>query len=164
MPVNWSDYLSVMEGKAIKTDDMATEDAYFMATHMPFDQLEVIAGGQALAKPRLMSEDDVFQQLICNPDNQHRMIIVRGNNGTGKSHLIRYLKAKLERSPATVYNPETEQLVFLRRLNNSVRGAFNQLIEQNVIQDPVIEEKIRKFVASTDSKDEGSFKIDILHS
>ena len=162
--MNWTDYLSVMERDAIKTDDMATEDAYFMATHMPFDHLEVIMGGQTSATPKLMSEDDVFQQLICNPNNQHRMIIVRGNNGTGKSHLIRYLKAKLERSPATVYNPETEQLVFLRRLNNSVRGAFNQLIEQNVIQDPVIEEKIRKFIASTDSKDEVSFKIDILHS
>lgn len=162
--MNWSEYLSVMERDAIKTDDMATEDAYFMATHMPFDQLEVIMGGQTSAKPRLMSEDDVFQQLICNPNNQHRLIIVRGNNGTGKSHLIRYLKAKLESSPATVYNPDTEQLVFLRRLNNSVRGAFNQLIEQNVIQDPVIEEKIRKFVASSDSKDEASFKNDILYS
>ena len=83
MPVNWTDYLSVMERDAIKTDDMATEDAYFMATHMPFDHLEVIMGGQTSATPKLMSEDDVFQQLICNPNNQHRMIIVRGNNGTG---------------------------------------------------------------------------------
>lgn len=162
--MNWSDYLSVMERDAIKTDDMATEDAYFMATHMPFDRLEVIMGGQTSAKPRLMSEDDVFQQLICNPDNRHRMIIVRGNNGTGKSHLIRYWKAKLERSPATVYDPGTEQLVFLRRLNNSVRGAFSQLIEQNVIQDPVVKEKLRKFVASSDSKDEASFQNDILYS
>lgn len=161
--MNWSDYLSVMEKYAIKTDDMATEDSYFMATHMPFSQLEVFEGGQASTKPKLMSEDEVFRQLVCNPDNQHRMIIVRGNNGTGKSHLIRYLKAKLESSPATVYNPQTEQLVFLRRLNNSVRGAFNQLIEQKVIKDPVIEDKIRRFVGSVDSKDETTFKTEILH-
>ena len=164
MQMNWSEYLSVMERDAIKTDDMATEDAYFMATHMPFDQLEVIRGGQTSAKPMLMSEDDVFQKLIYNPNNQHRMIIVRGNNGTGKSHLIRYWKAKLESSPATVYNPDTEQLVFLRRLNNSVRGAFHQLIEQKVIQDSIVAEKIRKFVASSDSKDEASFQNDILYS
>ena len=46
-----------------------------------------------------MSEDEVFEQLIYNPDNEHRMVIVRGNHGTGKSHLIRYLKSKFERRP-----------------------------------------------------------------
>ena len=57
-----------------------------------------------------------------------------------------------------------EEVVFLRRLNNSVRGAFSQLIEQKVIQDPDIEEKLRKFVDSSDSKDEAAFKNDILYA
>lgn len=47
----------------------------------------------------LLTEDEVFERLIYNPDNEHRMIIVRGNHGTGKSHLIRFLKGKFERSP-----------------------------------------------------------------
>lgn len=162
--MSWEQYRSAMERYAIKTDDMATEDAYFMATHMPFSQLEVYQGGRTSSAPKLMSEDEVFDNLICNPNNEHRMIIVRGNNGTGKSHLIRYLKAKLENSPATVYNPATEQLIFLRRLNNSIRGAFSQLIEEKVIKDPDVEEKMRKFVASSDSKDEAAFKTDILFS
>ena len=55
-------------------------------------------------------------------------------------------------------------MIFLRRLNNSVRGAFSQLIEQNVIKDPDVEEKLKKFVASSESKDEESFKTDILYS
>ena len=38
-------YRSVMEKYAIKTDDMATEDAYFMSTHMPFSSLELFRGG-----------------------------------------------------------------------------------------------------------------------
>ena len=162
--MSWEQYRSVMERYAIKTDDMATEDAYFMATHMPFSQLEVYQGGRTSSAPKLMSEDEVFENLIYNPDNEHRMIIVRGNNGTGKSHLIRYLKAKFENSPATVYNPATEQLVFLRRLNNSIRGALNQLIEEKVIKDPGVEEKMRKFVASSDAKDEAAFRTDILFS
>ena len=127
---------------------MATEDAYFMSTHMPFSSLELFRGGyyeegKMPAPTKLMSEDEVFEQLIYNPDNEHRMIIVRGNHGTGKSHLIRYLKGRFERSPSTVYNPATEQLVFLRRLNNSVRGAFSQLLEQEAIKDPDIAEKLR---------------------
>lgn len=167
--MKWEQYRSVMERYAIKTDDMATEDAYFMSTHMPFSSLELFRGGyyeegKMPAPTKLMSEDEVFEQLIYNPDNEHRMIIVRGNHGTGKSHLIRYLKGKFERSPSTVYNPATEQLVFLRRLNNSVRGAFSQLLEQNAIKDPDVAEKLRKFVVSSDSKDEGSFKTEILYA
>lgn len=167
--MKWERYRSVMERYAIKTDDMATEDAYFMSTHMPFSSLELFRGGyyeegKMPAPTKLMSEDEVFEQLIYNPDNEHRMIIVRGNHGTGKSHLIRYLKGRFERSPSTVYNPATEQLVFLRRLNNSVRGAFSQLLEQEAIKDPDIAEKLRKFVASSDSKDEDSFKTEILYA
>lgn len=167
--MKWEQYRSVMERYAIKTDDMATEDAYFMSTHMPFSSLELFRGGyyeegKMPAPTKLMSEDEVFEQLIYNPDNDHRMIIVRGNHGTGKSHLIRYLKGKFERSPSTVYNPGTEQLVFLRRLNNSVRGAFSQLLEQDAIKDPDVAEKLRKFVTSSDSKDEDSFKTEILYA
>lgn len=167
--MKWEQYRSVMERYAIKTDDMATEDAYFMSTHMPFSSLELFRGGyyeegKMPAPTKLMSEDEVFEQLIYNPDNEHRMVIVRGNHGTGKSHLIRYLKGKFERSPSTVYNPATEQLVFLRRLNNSVRGAFSQLLEQGAIKDPGVAEKLRKFVVSSDSKDEDSFKTEILYA
>lgn len=160
----WDKYRVTMERNAIKTDDMAAEDPYFMATHMPFAQLEVFSGGDSFSKPVYMTENQIFDELICNPDNMHRMIIVRGNNGTGKSHLIRYMKARMERSPSTVYDPRKEQIIFLRRLNNSVRGAFSQLLEQNVIQDSDIAEKMRKFVSSSDSKDETSFKTEILYS
>ena len=162
--MNWDRFRFVMEHDAIKIDDMATEDAYFMATHMPFSQLEVYRGGSNAAASLEMSEEDIFEKIVCNPENEHRMVIVRGDNGTGKSHLIRYLKAKLEMSPSTVYNPATEQLVFLRRLNNSVRGVFSQLIEQKVIRDPDVEEKLRRFIASSEAKDENSFKTDILYS
>ena len=43
--MSWELYRSTMERHAIKTDDMATEDAYFMATHMPFSSLELFRGG-----------------------------------------------------------------------------------------------------------------------
>ena len=108
--MNWEKCREIMERDVIKTDDMATDNPYFMATHMPFDNLEVYEGGQTDKPPELMDEERIFQTLIRNPGNLHRMIIVRGNNGAGKSHLIRYWKTRLERSGADVYNPETEQL------------------------------------------------------
>ena len=75
--MSWKQYSSAMERYAIKTDDMATEDAYFMATHMPFAQLEVYRGGKTTATPKVMSEAEVFDNLVYNPDNEHRLIIVR---------------------------------------------------------------------------------------
>ena len=162
--MNWEQYRQVMERNAIKIDNIAAEDSYFMATHMPFPSLEVYRGGHTSDTPVMMTEDEVFERLIYNPDNEHRMIIVRGDNGTGKSHLIRFLKAKFETSSSVIYNPKHEQLVFLRRLNNSVRGVFAQLIDQKVIKDPEIEEKLRKFISTSDSKDEAAFKTDILYA
>lgn len=162
--MNWERYRTVMERDAIKTDNIAAEDAYFFATHMPFSQLEIYQGGRTSQTPILMNEEEVFQNLVYNPENDHRMIIVRGDNGTGKSHLIRYLKAKFEKSPSTIYNPENEQIIFLRRLNNSVRGVFSQLLEQKAIRDKEVEQKLRKFITSSDSKDESSFKNDILYA
>lgn len=162
--MNWEQYRQVMERNAIKIDNIAAEDSYFMATHMPFPSLDVYRGGHTSDTPVMMTEDEVFDRLVYNPDNEHRVIIVRGDNGTGKSHLIRFLKAKFETSSSVIYNPKHEQLVFLRRLNNSVRGVFAQLIDQQVIKDPEIEEKLRKFIASSDSKDEAAFKTDILYA
>lgn len=167
--MKWDQYRSVMERDVIKTDDIATDDHYFMSTHMPFSSLEYYIGGQAETKHKavpvkLMSEDQVFEELICNPDNEHRMIVVWGEPGTGKSHLVRYLYGKLMRSPAAVFNKETEQVVFLRRLNNSVRGVFAQLLEQDAVKDPDMAERVRKFVSSSVSKDEDSFKTEILYA
>lgn len=70
--MKWERYRSVMERYAIKTDDMATEDAYFMSTHMPFSSLELFRGGyyeegKMPAPTKLMSEDEVFEQLIYKP-------------------------------------------------------------------------------------------------
>ena len=39
--MKWEKCREIMEKNAIKIDDMATEDAYFLATHMPFSKLEV---------------------------------------------------------------------------------------------------------------------------
>lgn len=160
--MNWSECRRVMERDVIKTDNMASEDAYFLATHMPFPDLEIYQGGRVSSTPVHMTEDEVFDRLICNPDQEHRMIIVRGDNGTGKSHLIRYFKARLEHSP--LYNPDTEQIVFVRRLNNSVRGVFQQLLDQDVIRDPDVSEKVAKFVSSSESGDEQTLKSRILYA
>jgi len=152
-----------MEQYAIKTDVIASQDDYFMATHMPFSSLEVITGGNESGNTKLMSEEEVYQKLIYNPDNIHRMIIVRGNNGTGKTHLIRWLRARYH-NDSIKFNPENEKIIFLRRLNNTIRGAISQILEEQIITDADMIVKLNKFIMSADSQDSDTFKTTIFHA
>ena len=162
--MNWSLASATMEQRAIKTDVIASEDAYFMATHVPFANLEVLRGGSQLAENGSLhwSEEEVYQQLIYNPDNIHRMIIVRGNNGTGKSHLIRWLYARYKNDKAH-YDPSQEKIIFLRRLSNTIRGAIKQILDEDIVFDPDMRAKLEKFVSSSHSMDAETFKLNIYH-
>lgn len=161
--MNWDKFSYVMEQYAIKTDVIASEDDYFMATHMPFSNLEVIIGGKENGRTQILSEEKVYQDLVCNPDDIHRMIIVRGNNGTGKSHLIRWLRARYK-NDSSRYNPEKEKIVFLRRLNNTIRGAISQILDEKIITDADMVSKLQRFVKSADSQDPDTFKTTIYHA
>lgn len=161
--MSWDRYSSVMEQYVIKTDVIASRDDYFMVTHMPFSNLEVFTGGSENGAIELMGEEAVYQRLIYNPEDIHRMIIVRGKNGSGKSHLIRWLRARFQHD-TNRYNPEQEKIVFLRRLNNTIRGAITQILEEKIISDADMIARLRRFVTSADAKGQDEFKTEIYHS
>lgn len=162
--MNWTRASATMEQHVIKTDVIASEDAYFMATHVPFTNLEILRGGSQVADSGSLrwSEEEVYQQLIYNPENIHRLIIVRGSNGTGKSHLIRWLCARYENDKEH-YDPSSEKIIFLRRLSNTIRGAIKQILDENIVLDEQMKAKLEKFVSSTQSMDPEAFKLNIYH-
>ncbi len=162
--MNWLSASTTMEQRAIKTDVIASEDAYFMATHVPFANLEIQRGGSQLITGGSLhwNEEEVYQRLIYNPDNIHRMIIVRGNNGTGKSHLIRWLRARYE-NDKDQYDPSQEKIIFLRRLSNTIRGAIKQILDEDIVFDPDMRAKLEKFASSSHDMDAEKFKLNIYH-
>ncbi|MGI6647905.1 MAG: hypothetical protein ACOX5W_02295 [Bacillota bacterium] len=107
-----------------------------------------------------MSEEEIYQQLVYNPNDEHRMIIVRGPNGAGKSHLIRWIRSRLnsDKHNETI---KAEKIVFIRRIDNTLRGAMRQLIEQDVVSDPVQKERMLTFIQSSDAQSEGELKSSI---
>lgn len=160
--MNWEQCRSVMEQNVIKIDVMAADSAYFLATHVPFSNLELRTGWESGTNAQYKNEEEIFEELICAADQLHRMIVVRGSNGTGKSHLVRVLATKYRQYLADREEEANNQIVFLRRLNNSVRGVFSQLLEQDVIYDPDMREKLQNFVKSSESKEESAFQTEIL--
>lgn len=155
--MNWTELSHRMERSVIKKDSTATDNQYFMATHVPFKDLEVIESGDMTTDPAHLSEEEIYRNYILNRANRHQMIIVRGQAGTGKSHLICWLYNRLINDVEN-YNPDKEKVIFLRRLGNTSRGAVQQMLDAGMVQDKELKEKFQKFVNAGESQSEDEFK------
>lgn len=158
--MNWIDCSDRMDQYVIKKDGTAVDNEYFMATHVPFKELEFIEFGDNESEPISLSEEQIYDKYIVNPANKQQMIIVRGMNGTGKSHLICWLHNRLVNDKAN-YNPDKEKVIFLRRLGNTVRGAVQQMLDEGLVQDSELREKFIKFCDAAESQSEEEFKTSI---
>ena len=161
--MNWTELSHRMERSVIKKDSTATDNQYFMATHVPFQDLEVIESGDMTSEPAHLSEEEIYRKYILNRANRHQMIIVRGQAGTGKSHLICWLYNRLVNDVEN-YNPEKEKVIFLRRLGNTSRGAVQQMLDAGMVQDKELQEKFQKFVNAGESQSEEEFKQTIYNA
>lgn len=159
--MNWDEVLARMESKLIKVDSMAVDDEYFMATHVPFYNLEVRKGGESGSESIQMDENSIYEELLIkNHKENSQMIIVRGVNGTGKSHMISWLHKRLLHDGEN-YDKDKTEIIFLRRLNNTIRGAIKQLLDKGLIKEPLLKDKIKRFLQASDAKNETEFKLRI---
>lgn len=161
--MNWTELSHRMERSVIKKDSTATDNQYFMATHVPFQDLEIIESGDMASEPVHLSEEEIYRKYILNRANRHQMIIVRGQAGTGKSHLICWLYNRLVNDVEN-YDPEKEKVIFLRRLGNTSRGAVQQMLDVGMVQDKELQEKFQKFVNAGESQSEEEFKQTIYNA
>ena len=158
--MNWIDCSDRMDQFVIKKDGTAVDIEYFMATHVPFRDLEFMEFGDIQANSIHLSEDQIYDQYIVNRANKHQMLIVRGTNGTGKSHLICWLHNRFVNDKEN-YNESKEKVIFLQRLGNTVRGAVQQMLDEGLVQNPELHEKFKKFCSAEESQSEEEFKASI---
>lgn len=158
--MNWIDCSDRMDQYVIKKDGTAVDNEYFLATHVPFRELEFIEFGDTESKPINLSEEQIYDKYIVNKANKHQMIIVRGMNGTGKSHLICWLHNRFINDKIN-YDGDKEKVIFLRRLGNTVRGAVQQMLDEGLVQDKDLREKFMKFCDAAESQNESEFKTSI---
>jgi len=159
--MDWNRALGRLENDVIKIDVMASDETEFLATHVPFANLAVQRGGRTDAPLESWGEEQVYRGLVVNADNQHRLVMVLGANGAGKSHLIRWLHARFVSSGKA--EKQGDRVLFVRRLGNTFRGAISQLLGEGIIKNTDLEARLRLFVESADSQDEGLF-MSTIHS
>ena len=151
-----------MDQHVIKKDGTAVDIEYFMATHVPFRYLEFLEFGDAQSDTIHLNENQIYDQYIVNKTNKHQMLIVRGTNGTGKSHLICWLHNRFVNDKDN-YDENKEKVIFLQRLGNTVRGAVQQMLDEGLVQDPDLQVKFKKFCNAEESQNEEEFKASIYN-
>lgn len=90
----------------------------FLASHTPLRNLQV--------EPKITGSDvseESLAKLIIERRNRHLFIIVKGVNGSGKSHLIKWLDIRLNKINNT-------KVIFIARHNASLRGVLEQLAKE----------------------------------
>lgn len=143
-----------------RPDSITTSEGDFLATHVAIKKLKVLDkfdispnGG------RSYSEEELFQQFICNPEDKHQFIAVYGQSGTGKSHLIRWFAARYEQN-----KPKDEVVLFIRRSDNTLKGTIRQLLEKPEVQGISNKDVYERLVKAAVSVEENKLKDLIYHN
>lgn len=111
--------------EVMKVDTITTEQYDFMATHVPVTKLYLLNKCEDTPEETTFySEEQVYQNIVRNPGDQHQFVIVYGASGAGKSHLIRWFSTKLKSE-----NIENESVIFISRNDNSLKGTIRQLLD-----------------------------------
>jgi hypothetical protein len=122
-------------GQVINREAVEMDSASFMATHTPMVGLRYETSEYEITDS---SENGLLDTLIHRADNdRHTFVVLKGIPGTGKSHLIRWLKERLEKYSEQVGNREVVMLI--RRANSSLRNTIRQIIESDVFDTAIFD-------------------------
>jgi len=105
--------------RILKPDAEEIDDRVFRAVHCPTElQVEDSSSGALVSK----SPEDLVTAFL-DPHRDYVQMVVIGQSGTGKSHLIQWLRLHIPRDPSTV-------LLTIPRTGTSLRGIIERIIQQ----------------------------------
>jgi hypothetical protein len=111
-------------GAVINKEALSVDRADFLATHVPMRQIAYERSPRAVTSA---SEADLLAELHHEADaGHHTFVVIKGVPGTGKSHLIRWLK---ERYAA---ERPRDAVLLIERANTSLRGTLQQIIHSGL--------------------------------
>jgi Cdc6-like AAA superfamily ATPase len=125
-------------GEVINKEAASVDTATFLATHVPLNKLTYHRVPQSISDT---SENGLLQELRrCAEQDKHAFVVVQGIPGTGKSHLIRWLKERYE----TEADRQHEQVLFIERAQCSLRSTLEQIIKSPVFDKETMKEQLEK--------------------
>ena len=126
--------------EVIKTTATVSSEADFMLTHMPFKALvDYVKPVDETAKTHYFIENDEYENaavfdensllddLLTNMD-EHKFIMIQGKNGSGKSHLVRWLYYNYQKNVSN-----NEKCIFIPRAYNTLRETLKTILNAGVL-------------------------------
>lgn len=104
--------------RILKPDAEEIDDRVFRAVHCP-TELQV---GGASSDALVSSSPEDLVKAFLDPHRDYVQMAVIGQSGTGKSHLIQWLRLHIPRDPSTV-------LLTIPRTGTSLRGIIERIIQ-----------------------------------
>ena len=102
----------------LQTEALAGDDAVFLATHSPIEGFEV--SGSRASEVTDATEERLFEALVRDA-TRHAFCVVRGEPGSGKSHLIRWLNIQWKRRQGS------DLVLLVQRADGSLQNTLEQL-------------------------------------
>lgn len=144
----------------VKPDSITAAQGDFLATHVEIKKLVLLNKFEFVpVSQKYTSEEDIYKRFIINLANRHQFIVVYGQSGTGKSHLIRWFEARYKAD-----RPDDEVVLFIRRSDNTLKGTIRQLLEKPEVQDIGNKEIIKRLVNASAAVPEDKLKDMIYHN
>ena len=139
----------------LKVDSINSSDADFMITHVPFKSI-CVKKNLISDHREHFSEDEVYSLFFGDSDvyNKHQLIIVEGASGSGKSHFIRWLNAKLQ----TFVEEGKDVVLLIRRSDNTLKGTIKQLLTIDEISNIKNKDAYDRLVQANQTISEAKFK------
>ena len=133
----------------IRTDATTTSKSDFLITHAPFENL-------SLNDQVTISERELLNEYLLSPKRRdaHKFIMVQGGNGSGKTHLIRWLKEMYEAAT----DPQKEAVFFISRAHNNLKDALTQLLESDYFPKEVKDRILKQLQNARGSQSVSDFK------
>ena len=144
----------------LNVDSINSSQSDFFSTHVPFRRISVLTDQSGSTKPEYISENEVFDKYFNNSNlyDKHQLIIVDGSSGSGKSHFIRWIKAK--------YNSLEENkdvVLLIRRSDNTLKGTIKQFLNIDEVKNIKNKDIYERLVQVNQNISEKKFKFEIYH-
>ncbi len=107
----------------------------FLLTHVPFRNL-------SLGDSEPITEERLFEEKLLAEPEKHKTIMILGENGSGKSHLIRWLYERYIKEYGT--DNEVEKILWISKAHNTLQDALMQLLKSNVFPEEIRKNELEK--------------------
>lgn len=147
----------------IRPDVMHNSKGDFLATHVPMKKLYVTehltdhAEVPEQDKKNPKTEEEVYEQFMEEKE-EDQFVLVIGDSGAGKSHLIRWIDSVLE-----IRKSENEIVLPIRRADNTLKGTIRQLIELPEVKELPNRELYKKLASAATTVPERELKETIYY-